>query len=171
MMIQPPKTEKKYGSHDLACLVEGRFPSYFAGKEIPAKKNGDKAKGKKQKSGKTEAPAIKAENRFIARGNPAKVLLVGSSGIFTDNVIDSKGKSPNATFVMNAIDGLNGRSEIAVLRSKTQQFNPLEETPPAVRSLVRMGNIAGLPVLVALCGLLVWWRRSRKRRRIRNMFT
>ncbi|MCF8036897.1 MAG: Gldg family protein [Desulfobacteraceae bacterium] len=193
MMIQPPEAEEKYGSHDLACLVEGRFPSYFAGKEIPAKKSGDKTREKEQKSGGpeardapaekapaeeaggesgngTQASAIQAENRFMARGNPAKVLLVGSSGILTDNVIDSKGKSPNAAFVMNAIDGLNGRSEIAVLRSKTQQFNPLEETSPAVRSLVRTGNIAGLPVLVALCGLLVWWRRSRRRKRIRKMF-
>ncbi|MBS3756987.1 MAG: Gldg family protein, partial [Desulfobacterales bacterium] len=193
MMIQPPQAEEKFGSHGLAHLVEGRFPSYFVGKEIPAKKSSDKARGKAQKSNEpgardasaekapaedaggesaaeTKASAIRAENRFMARGNPAKVLLVGSSGMLTDNVIDSKGESPNAAFVMNVIDGLNGRSEIAVLRSKTQQFNPLEETAPAVRSLVRTGNIAGLPVLVALCGLLVWWRRSTRRRHIRKMF-
>ncbi|MCF8094717.1 MAG: Gldg family protein [Desulfobacteraceae bacterium] len=185
MMIQPPQAEEKYGKHDLAWLVEGRFPSYFKGKPVPVKKtaesqnqegknkSAEKETGKaEEKSLKTEPgrPEIEAKDRFIPRGKHAKILATGSANLLADTLIDSEGRGPNSVFVLNAIDALNGRNEMAALRGKTQQLNPLRETSPAVRSLVRTGNIAGLPVLVIIVGLVAWWRRKQKRIRIRMMF-
>lgn len=186
MFIRPPQSEDKYESYPLAYLVEGRFPSYFKGRKLPEKQtdqaeensgeNGntaDKAKqGEQDRSAEAdiEMPEIQSENQFIEEGRPAKILMVGSSALLKDNMLDENGQTPNAAFVLNAIDALNGRTEIAAMRSKTQQFNPLEETTSATKSFVKFFNIAGLPALVIAFGLIVWWGRRMKRKRIRMMF-
>jgi ABC-type uncharacterized transport system involved in gliding motility auxiliary subunit len=113
---------------------------------------------------------IEAARDFIAAGEPSKIAVIGSSALLKDNLIDPEARGPNATFVLNIIDVLNGRGDIAALRSKTQRFNPLEETEPATKAAVKLFNIAGLPSLVVLTGLLAWWRRRMRRRRIQEMF-
>ena len=87
-----------------------------------------------------------------------------------DNVIDPQGRSPNAVFIMNVIDALNNRSDIAVMRAKKQQLNPLDETGPGTRTIVKAFNIAGLPVLVVGFGVVTWFRRASRKRRIQEMF-
>lgn len=107
----------------------------------------------------------------IKRGEPGKILLIGTSEILKDNVIDAEGQTPNAQFIMNAIDYLNGRGETAVLRSKVQKFNPLREVAPAVRTTIKSANIAGLPVLVVVAGFIVWARRAARKRMIQKIFS
>ncbi|KPK30236.1 MAG: hypothetical protein AMK70_14550, partial [Nitrospira bacterium SG8_35_1] len=77
---------------------------------------------------------------------------------------------PNAQFVMNVIDYLNGRGDIAVMRSKTQRFNPLREVAPGVRTGIKAANIVGLPVLVVIAGMTVWARRRTRKRMIQRIF-
>jgi cytochrome c-type biogenesis protein CcmH/NrfF len=72
---------------------------------------------------------------------------------------------------MNVIDYLTNREEIAVMRSKTQRFNPLKEVAPAVRTTIKTANIAGLPVLVIIAGVVVWWRRASRKRMIQKIFS
>ncbi|NOZ13033.1 MAG: hypothetical protein GXO69_05215 [Acidobacteria bacterium] len=178
MFIHPPVEKGQMKSYPLAVMVSGKFPSYFAGKPAPVKpaKAGKttadkKTKNKKAKK-KTENPAgnISESGTVISTGAPGKLLLIGTSEILKDNVIDKEGNSPNATFAMNVIDALNNRVETAKLRSKVQQFNPLKETSAAVKTTVKVLNIAGLPILVILFGFLVLWRRSVRKRRIQWMF-
>jgi ABC-2 type transport system permease protein len=76
----------------------------------------------------------------------------------------------NANFIMNVIDNLNARDDYAQMRSKTQQFNPLKETGPGWKAFVKMFNIIGLPLLVAVFGIIVWMRRSARKRMIQTMF-
>lgn len=178
MFIHPPTEATQMKPYPLAVLVSGRFPSYFAGKPAPVKpakaKKADKEKGTKKKAKKkTTNPVgnISESGSVIATGAPGKLLLIGSSEILKDNVIDKEGNSPNATFAMNVIDALNNRVETAKLRSKVQQFNPLKETSAAVKTTVKVLNIAGLPILVILFGFLVLWRRSARKRRIQWMFS
>ncbi len=73
-----------------------------------------------------------------------------------DNMLDPEGRTTNATFILNTIDHLNGEDEIAALRSKQQTLNPLDATTPMVRGAIKTLNIAGLPVLVFVFGLMVW---------------
>ncbi len=178
MFIHPPTDETKLNSYPLAVLVSGKFPSYFAGKPAPIKpgkntKGTSSNKKKKGKAAKENSPTeeITETGAVIPLGKPGKLLLIGTSEILKDNVIDKEGNSPNATFAMNIIDALNNRIETAKLRSKVQQFNPLKETSAAVKTTVKVLNIAGLPILVILFGLLVLWRRSVRKRRIQWMFT
>jgi len=178
MFIHPPSAEEMQ-SLPLAYLIEGEFPSYFAGKPIPEKEPDD-AEASDEEGSENKKPAdkkpdedlakIEGEGQVIPKGRPAKIFLIASSEVLKNSMLDEEGRSPNATFIMNVLDTLNGRDETAVMRSKEQRFNPLEETEPAVKTFVKSFNIVGLPVFVVVFGLIVWLRRRSRQKRIRLMF-
>ncbi len=178
MFIHPPSAEEMQ-SLPLAYLIEGAFPSYFAGKPIPEKESDD-AEASDEEGAEDKKPAdkkpgedlakIEGQGQVIPKGRPAKIFLIASSEVLKNSMLDEEGRSPNATFIMNVLDTLNGRDEIAVMRSKEQRFNPLEETEPAVKTFVKSFNIVGLPVFVVVFGLIVWFRRRSRQKRIRLMF-
>ena len=84
--------------------------------------------------------------------------------------MDANGESPNAMFIMNVLDVLNDREDIAVMRSKEQQYNPLYDSDALTKTFIKTFNIAGLPVLVALFGVIVLLRRRSRRKMIQMMF-
>jgi len=185
LFMQPPQANEEFKSYPLAYLVEGEFQSYFEGKPIPAREtespeedesagdeSADKPSAEKEARGDAEIDLskIESEQEFDAAGRPAKLAIVGSSALLKDNLVDQEAQSPNTTFLLNIIDVLNHRGDIAAMRSKTQRFNPLDETTATTKTGVKIVNIAGLPVLVVLFGLLTWWRRRVRRKRIQMMF-
>ena len=87
-----------------------------------------------------------------------------------NNLLDEEGKGPNAAFIMNVIDYLNNKQEIAVMRSKEQRFNPLYDIGGVTRNFIKYFNIAGLPALVVLFGLLIWIQRKTRKKHIQMMF-
>lgn len=166
--MKPPADDAKKKSYALSCLLEGSFPSYFAGKPIPEKEveSNEEEANKDQK----DLSAISSKGGFIAKSKPAKLLIVTSSEMLKDNLLDEQGSSPNAAFVMNAIDSVNGRDSIAVMRSKKQSYNPLNKISPTAKMAVKTFNIAGLPILVVFFGLLVWLKRRSRKNTIQMMF-
>jgi ABC-type uncharacterized transport system involved in gliding motility auxiliary subunit len=175
MMMRPPDDPAEMESRPMALLVQGEFPSFFAGKEIPEKPAEEEApvEGEVEQEVQEEqdqASQITGEGAIIEIGKYGKLFLGGSSQILGNNVLDEEGRTPNATFVMNLVDYLNGRDEYAEMRSKMQRFNPLRETEPGMKAFVKSFNIAGLPVIVAAFGVIVWMRRSARKKRIELMF-
>ncbi len=176
MFLRPPKSGEKQQSLPLAYILEGEFPSYFAGKTIPEKKTEkadseeDKPEDKIEKESGPDMSIIKGEGEFLSKGKPGKIILIASSEILKDNVIDEQGRSPNSMFVMNILDFLNNREDIATMRTKEQRFNPLDETEASTKTFVKFFNIAGLPALVIVFGLLIWFSRSARKRHIQMMF-
>jgi ABC-type uncharacterized transport system involved in gliding motility auxiliary subunit len=191
MFISPPESEEEMDSYDLAWLLEGTFTSYFKGKPIPEKETGetDIEKSAETAANDSEAaapagtdqgaseppppensPEVTAENRMLETSRPAKIFVLGCSQMLMDNMLDPEGRTTNATFILNAIDHLNGNDEIAAMRSKQQTLNPLAETSPMVRGVIKTLNIAGLPVLVFVFGLIVWAAGNARRKRIANQF-
>ena len=176
MLIRPPQSGEGQQSMPLAYLLEGEFPSYFAGKPIPEKKSreGDSGKTEKEKQDaqrpEIDLSKIEGKGRVVAKGKPGKLLIVASTEMLKDNLLDPKGRSPNATFIMNVLDFLNNREGIADIRSKEQRFNPLYEATAGTRTFVKSFNIAGLPLLVVLFGFFVWMRRHARKKQIRMLF-
>jgi len=178
MHMSPPGDKEAYKSHGLAYTVEGMFPSYYADKPVPvkeddkdAKESTDNEQEDDKKEERIDMSAILTKGATIKKGKPGKIFLLGSSEILKDNVIDEEGRTPNAQFIMNVVDYLNGRGETAVMRSKTQKFNPLIDVSPAAKATVKTVNIAGLPVLVILAGVLVWFKRVSRKRLIQKIFS
>ncbi len=186
MFIQPPEKEDSFKSIPLGYLIEGQFQSYFTGREIPQKEvkeseesdeasdimETDVPESDAEKSKKPEMDLSKIESKaeFLQAGKPAKICIIGSSALLKDNMVDTEGNSPNAAFVLNLVDMLNHREKIAVMRSKTQAFNPLDDTDVVVKNAIKLFNIAGLPVLIVILGLLTLWMRKIRRKRIQLMF-
>jgi ABC-type uncharacterized transport system involved in gliding motility auxiliary subunit len=173
MFISPPPADEKK-SLPLAYILEGQFPSYFAGKPIPEKKAPEKnnENNSDQKDNKTgiDSPKIESEGELITKGKQAKIFIISSSDMLTDNVLDQEGRSSNAVFVMNVLDYLNNREEIAIMRSKEQRFNPLRESEAGTKTFLKSFNIAGLPILVVIFGLFVLLKRHSRKKRILMMF-
>jgi ABC-2 type transport system permease protein len=185
LFIRPPQPGEEKGPLALAYVLEGEFPSYFAGKPIPAKEtkkddeNGEK-KDHEKKDKKEENPAekkpdvdmskIEGQGEFLSKGKPGKIFVMASSEMLKDSVMDEEGRSPNAMFVMNVLDFMNNREARADMRSKEQLFNPLDETEAGTKTFVKSFNIVGLPVLVVIFGLMVWFRRHSRKKRIQMMF-
>ncbi|MGA8178993.1 MAG: ABC transporter permease, partial [Desulfobacterales bacterium] len=121
---------------------------------------------------KTEAELakIKGQNQVISRGKPSKIFLMAAPDMLKNNVLDPEGDSPNDLFILNTIDALNNREDIASMRSKVLNFNPLHDTGSLTKTFVKSFNIAGLPILVVFLGLLVWLKRHSRRKRIQMMF-
>jgi ABC-type uncharacterized transport system involved in gliding motility auxiliary subunit len=183
MFIKPPESSEDMQSYPLAYLIEGEFPSYFADKPIPVKEIEDKKEPAQQSSDQKDQPQtsekkseidlsrIERKGQFQPRGQPGKIFVMASADMMKNNVLDATGRGANSTLIMNILDYLNGREGIAVMRGKEQRFNPLEDTQPGVRTFVKAFNIAGLPVLVIIFGLGVWFRRHSRKKHIQMMFS
>ena len=79
-------------------------------------------------------------------------------------------RSSNAVFGSITSDALNVRESLATLRSKKQGFNSLQKIGAGSKTLIKAFNIAGLPLLVCLFGVVIWFRRSARKKRIQAMF-
>jgi len=170
LLLHPPRKEDEFRSMALAYVLEGSFPSYFADRPIPEKETSGKEAKEANGKEREKMPDITGEGITIKKGRPGRIFIIGTSEILRDNIIDEEGESPNAQFVMNVIDYLNGREDIAVMRTKTQRFNPLKEIPPSAKTAIKSALIAGLPALVIIAGLIVWFRRMARRRLIQQIF-
>ncbi len=184
MFITPPADKSKMKSYPLAVMLEGKFPSYFSDKTLPVKeiKNDDNNK-KNSKNNKKDnnlnnnksknvsrLSGLEAQHRFVKVSKPAKIFVMACSAMLQNNMLDSQGRTTNATFILNVIDHLNNEDSIAAMRSKNQIFNPLVETTPFVRSFIKIFNMLALPVLVILFGFGVWIRRNSRKKHIKRMF-
>ena len=184
MLIRPPESTDEQKSHSLAYILEGEFPSYFAGKPIPEKPSeksepvqdtketpsNEQESMKKDIKPEVDFSKIEGQGEILTKGRPGKIFVMATAEMLKDNMLDEQGRTPNAMFIMNILDYLNKREDIAVMRSKQQRFNPLDDTQGSTKTLVKTFNIGGLPVLVVLFGLCMWFRRHIRKRQIQMMF-
>ena len=177
-MMLPPADGVELNRYVLAYLLEGSFTSYFKDRPVPESpevveeeelKDGD-SKEDKILTSLLEEGGLKSRGEHLDKGRPGRMIVVGSTEILRNNIVDEAGMTPNAQLLMNMVDYLNDRQELAVLRSKTQRFNPLVEIDPDSRSLIKGANLVGLPLLVIFAGLIAWLRRGARRRKLRQMF-
>ncbi len=177
MFLQPPASDKEMSSLPLAYLLEGSFSSYFKGKEMPEKPAEPKPEGEnaeeaaaEEAQSKPDLSQIAGSGTFRDQSPPAKIFVMASAELLKDQLLDDRGESTNAMFILNMIDALNGREDIAAMRSKVQRFNPLNKTGAATKTVIKTANIVGLPIIVVIVGLITWMRRHARRKRIQLQF-
>lgn len=158
-------------SYDLAWLLSGKFTSFFKGKEVPEPKEG------KKKTGKIATVARLDESVASGKG---EILVVGTaelirSGFLSDSrKILSRGRRneaySNDNLVHGMVDYMAGNHFIPEMLSKSLEYNPLERSEDSERFIMKTVNIAGVPLLVVLAGILMWRRRGRRRKQIQQQF-
>jgi ABC-type uncharacterized transport system involved in gliding motility auxiliary subunit len=160
-MIQPPD-EKSLSSYPLAVSLAGKFRSVFAG-EKPV--SSDPKKAAEAKKDSLSGPGIKESAKA------GRVVIIGTSEMAGGPAIDAEGKSPDAAFIANAIDWIGGDDKTPEMRSKGLDYNPIDSTNEYTRLLIKILNVALLPVFVVIAGIIVWRRRTIRRNAIRAQFT
>ena len=184
MFIQPPANDAEMASRPLAYLLEGEFDSYFKGKPMPEKPAAPKPEEAAPQAGDGQSPAtptptptatptpapLKGQSPVLEKSAPAKIFVIASAKMIGDQLMDEQGQGPNTVFVLNMIDALNGREAVAAMRGKAQRLNPLQPIGGGTKALIKAANIAGLPIVVVLFGLLVWWRRHARTKKIQTLF-
>lgn len=174
-MIFPPTNPEEKGSRPLAAVVEGSFTSYFADKGVPPQ---PEAEDQSPENGENEPSEeyliemdrISREENMVKATDSGKLYVFGSSMAISDNLVDQNGTSTNSIMIMNIIDDMNGNGDFSLMRKKGLNYSPLNETEPAAKTFVKTFNMAFIPILVILAGLLVWFRWHRRQKKIASMF-
>jgi ABC-type uncharacterized transport system involved in gliding motility auxiliary subunit len=96
-------------------------------------------------------------------GNPrGRLVVVGSLDFATDRFVQTAPE--NLAFTLNAVDWLAQDEALIAIRSKDRRPPALQFSSATQREGVKYANLIGLPVLVALAGLLHLIRRRRRTR-------
>ncbi len=140
-----PPEEKKRSRYDLAVLLEGRFESFYKGVDIAriASPSNTAAPGKHQDANAVSNVAQISVLEHSLR--PGKIFLAGSSEItkFDYQPQRSGGDRPNATFIQNVVDFMNGNYGVPEMRSKGLEINPINDDNVLARLIKRL---FGLPM-------------------------
>lgn len=164
--ILPPEDRSTMSQKNLAVLVEGKFKSAFAG--IPEEKDESESKEGLEEGAKTDAISA---SEYLDKGiQNAKIILINSSQVTTQQLIDEGGREPMSYFMRNSVDYLNGEEDYCEMRTKGVSGNLIENKNAALATIFKLFNQFGLAILVALSGLLVWRLRSVRRSEIRAKY-
>jgi gliding-associated putative ABC transporter substrate-binding component GldG len=138
--IQPPQPNELH-TFDLIAAVSGKFPSAFSPDKLPqASRKGDTVPG------------------FLPEAKPARLLVVGCADLLSNDFMNPRNTDQISQFALNAMDWVAQDPVLIEIRNKGLAPVPLAGVGDGQRRLVKYFNMIGLPLLVALGGLLMWRR-------------
>jgi ABC-type uncharacterized transport system involved in gliding motility auxiliary subunit len=113
--------------------------------------------------GRRVLAALVSPGADTTAGRPrGRLVVIGSLDFATDRFVQTAPE--NLAFVLNAVDWLAQDEALIAIRSKDRRPPGLQFTSAAEREGVKYANLVGLPVLVALAGLIHLIRRRRRTR-------
>jgi gliding-associated putative ABC transporter substrate-binding component GldG len=132
------------GVHDIAACLQGKFPSYFEGKPLPA--NADKA----SKDTLPAMPKAASESRIVVLGD----------GDFASEQYAGQNAVANMDFVVQASDWLGSDDDIISIRNRQSAAGPLNKITDQAKRNTAMAtasfvNEILMPVLVLIVMILV----------------
>ena len=144
--------------YTVAAALEGKFKSFYAGKEIPlvesAVENGDEAENSSSQEEITE------ERTTITDSAETQIIVVGTSQFLTPlnrNSIDFH-------FLLNSLDWLTLGETLIGIRSYTITDRPIKDVSGIVKNFIKYSCIIGIPLLVVIIGLIRYLLRRRVKR-------
>jgi ABC-type uncharacterized transport system involved in gliding motility auxiliary subunit len=110
------------------------------------------------------AAMVRPSGTRAANGAAGRLVVVGDADFLEDRF--AKANVQNLVFATNALDWLAQDERLIRIRSKDRSPPPLLFRSAWQRDLLMWGNLAGVPILVALLGTVrLLWRRRRAARR------
>jgi ABC-type uncharacterized transport system involved in gliding motility auxiliary subunit len=147
-----PVPEDYVGSQPLAVILSGLFPDL----------NSDQAPPPWQDLPDTVEQETEA--RSVA-SSPAKLMIIGSSEIFTDQFIrEGIYRIPShQDLLLKAVEGFTLSEDLLHIRSKSIQVRFLNETSPLAKNLWRLFTILLIPIAIIAYGVIrMLMRRDRR---------
>jgi len=127
--------DEQPGPFPLAYTLEGTFPSAWADKPLP---NEDGS----------------LDGRTVVKESPSSRLLVVGGGEFVRQ---------SGEVFLNMVDWLAQDEDLIAIRSRGESAAPLKQLEEATQRAIGMANVAGVPLLFVLFGLIRWRVRRRAR--------
>jgi len=143
---------------DLAILVTGAFPSFYAGKPIPAAESED------QESAAPEPPPSPFPRQD--QSQKTSILVVGNGRFITDDNL--KIGNSNAEFILNSLDWMTVGGKLIDIRSRGTADRPLNRDASKLRFWT--AGLAG-PFLVPVGIILFGFARSLARKRAKRRYS
>ncbi|MFT3707124.1 MAG: GldG family protein [Archangium sp.] len=135
------------GPHPLMVQLSGKLKSKFASEAVM--------------SGVPGASPVLAESKGDAR-----LILAGTSSLLQDDFLGQA--RSNQALVMNVADWLVLDSAMLSMRTRGMQLAQLKpDLKDGVRDLAKLGNALGVPLLLAVFGLVRWQVRESRRKSVK----
>lgn len=149
--LREPAENEENGPFTIVGALQGDVPSFFADKEPPEGMSMDESDGQTATSG--------------------RVLLVGSGDLFqpSPNIgYNRRMTGLGQRFFFASLEWLAQDSALAKIRGKTLP-RLINEVQRSKKRWIQFVNIAGVPAVFALLGVLMMVRRGRRKERIRGL--
>jgi ABC-2 type transport system permease protein len=178
--IVQPKDKTSMKKFPLAVLVTGKFDSYFKAKDVPLSPDKDKGRGKGgvvSVSRKLDGTVQSGSTRIIVVGTSEitrSSFLMNSKRIISSATMEGEEQEKifaNGFIIHSMVDYLAGNSFIPEMSSKSLEYNPLEKSGEGKKIALKTANIAGVPLLVIIAGLVIWNRRKMRKKRLMDEFS
>jgi ABC-type uncharacterized transport system involved in gliding motility auxiliary subunit len=88
------------------------------------------------------------------------ILVVGTSQLIAPDFL--RQFPENGAFLLNAVDWMTMGPDLIGIRSRTAAERVLPPLPDRIRAGIKLFNVFGVPLLLALAGLVRIARRSRR---------
>lgn len=142
--------------YTVVAALEGKFKSFYAGKEIPPAEslteNGGEAEDASSQEENTE------ERTTVIDSTETQIIVVGTSQFFTPLTQNS------VDFLLNSIDWLTLGETLIGIRSYTITDRPIEDVSGIVKNFIKYSCMIGIPLLVVIIGLIRYLLRRRVKR-------
>ena len=141
-----PSRDKK-GPFNLAAAgtIEVKSDESSEGGEEKAESNGEESNSDEGEKADSEEPE-KKEGRFV---------VVGSSGWVANNMLHFNG---NRDLALNMMNWLSSDEDLISIRPKEPEDRRLSLTRQQMSRIFYV-SVVGLPLLILVAGISVWWRR------------
>jgi ABC-type uncharacterized transport system involved in gliding motility auxiliary subunit len=172
MLMAPPPDKSAMKSYPIAALVSGRFESFFKDKDMP-----------KEIKSSINKNAFSNINKFESTitSKKSNLIVVGSSDFIMTEFLSAarqvlSGGNQSETFsneilIHAMVDYLSGNRYVPEMKSKSLSYNPLIRTDDRTRFLIKIINMALVPFFVVLTGVILWRRRTARKRLISMEFS
>ncbi len=144
----------------LAVMIEGAFPNPWEGGEIPEWPAPPKDEDDDSDGGETpdETEMEEADSDTTVEGEEAgagsakgRLLVLGCAKMFEDMLLE---QSAHSLFLLNSVDALTLGEDLISIRSKTYERRTLGEVSDGKKLLFRLANVALMPLVVIVFGLV-----------------
>ena len=143
LMPNSPIPDAELQPYTVAAALEGKFKSFYAGKEIPSVATDVAAEERE-----SPAPIENAEARATkTESEQTQIVVVGTAQFLTQLRPDG------VNFFLNTVDWLTLGDALIGIRSHAITDRPLREVSEIEKNFIRYLCIIGIPLLVVLFGL------------------
>ncbi|MYC76454.1 hypothetical protein F4X10_11875 [Candidatus Poribacteria bacterium] len=147
----PPNAESQI--YTTAVALEGKFKSFYAGKEIPP------VSIPATDGSETPTPVSDTEGRITkTESEQTQIVVVGTAQFLTQLRPDG------INFFLNTVDWLTLGDALIGIRSHTITDRPLREVSEIEKNFVKYLCIVGVPLIVIVFGLLRYFLKRRAKR-------